>query len=279
MEDVNMKIITGTGVLAALLLLTTPTWASTYYGGFEDTTGTGSDYDYNDLVFSITGVTLNSSSSFYAYSASDLLTNLYSSTGLAPGAGNGTGGSATGSPFWNRTSNDGAYDNIGYCMYGGPSGACDGLAAINPGALYLATASNGAATDVTFTDTAASGTLVISITADTDGLAWECLSVAGCGGGITDGTITDIITASSQDTLVDQAFSITAPPGSVFALVGIVNGSTSSAYSSDDGGSVSQFAFFEPAAISTVIPEPASLALLGTGLLTIGFWSRKRRRS
>jgi hypothetical protein len=32
----------------ALVLLSVPAWASTYYGGFEDPVG--GDYDFNDIV-------------------------------------------------------------------------------------------------------------------------------------------------------------------------------------------------------------------------------------
>ena len=43
---------------AAAALLTSPAFATTYCGGFEDTSGSGADYDYNDLIFSITGTNL-----------------------------------------------------------------------------------------------------------------------------------------------------------------------------------------------------------------------------
>jgi hypothetical protein len=44
----------------------------------------------------------------------------------------------------------------------------------------------------------------------------------------------------------------------------------------DDAGTLSQFAFFAAPAASTTIPEPASLALFGSGLLGLGFWAGKR---
>src|ERR1700710_30520 len=40
------------------LLVASPLFATTYFGGFEDTSGPLSDYDYNDLVFSISGTGL-----------------------------------------------------------------------------------------------------------------------------------------------------------------------------------------------------------------------------
>ena len=68
-------------------LMSVPALASTYYGGFEDFKG--GDYDYNDIVFTVSGngLTLNTSDGRW-----------YSKPTL------GTGGV----PFWNNASYDGS---------------------------------------------------------------------------------------------------------------------------------------------------------------------------
>src|SRR5438445_12419039 len=101
---------------AAALLLTSPVFATTYYGGFEDVGGSGGDYDYNDLIFSLTGtnLTLNTATGvwFNRASAGVLNTNA-GANGLA------------GTPFWNNSSLDGAGGrNVGFAIYGG--GAING---------------------------------------------------------------------------------------------------------------------------------------------------------
>lgn len=196
--------------LAVAFCLTTPLWASTttIYGGFEDTTGSGSDYDYNDLVFSISGngLTLNSTGQWF------------NPSGLVLGT--------SGSPFWNNASSDGPNYNIGYCMYGG--GSCNGGVALDSNGDYLATSTGGSVNDVYFSlPSVGSGvdtTITLSISADTDTLGWALVSnptVVHALGGV-------------------GSYSFT--PGGNFELVGIVNGSTD--YYSDSGSGVSQFAFF-----------------------------------
>ena len=96
----------------ALILLSVPAWAATYYGGFEDTIG--GDYDFNDIVFKITGATLvTTTGSFFGDTAAALLAS-----------------NDSGSPFWNNTSfdPDTAHDNVGYCVYGDATdpGTCGG---------------------------------------------------------------------------------------------------------------------------------------------------------
>ena len=93
--------------------------ASTIYGGFEDTVG--GDYDYNDLVFSLSGdsLALHSTGTYFAKPA------VLNSTGAM---------GQNGTPFWNNVSADGPNENIGYCIYVG----CSGAAAINPNVKYLA---------------------------------------------------------------------------------------------------------------------------------------------
>src|ERR1700722_17928395 len=115
--------------LGLFVIALIPAHADTYYGGFEDTVG--GDYDYNDLVFSLSGagLTLNSSGTWYGESTATLGTS--------------------GTPFWNHASGDGPNDNIGYCMYGG--GNCNGGTALDAGGYFLARSTKGAVKNRTFT--------------------------------------------------------------------------------------------------------------------------------
>src|SRR3954452_14812938 len=100
-------------LIGAALLMSIPTFASTYYGGFEDTKG--GDYDYNDIVFTLSGnrLTLNTSDGHW-YNKPTLGTS--------------------GTPFWNNASWDNGDKNIGFCVYGG----ADCGAGLSSTAQYLA---------------------------------------------------------------------------------------------------------------------------------------------
>jgi hypothetical protein len=235
-------------LLGSALLLTSPMFAATYWGGFEDVNSPTSDYDYNDLVFSISSDTLslNSAGSFFAKPA-------------VLNAGAGASG-LTGSPFWNNTSLDGAGGrNIGFCIYGGACGA--GFA---PTDLYLATGTGpgGSANDVFFSVASATSTVTaqvnLSITANTDTMGWQLV-----GGG-------PIHLFGSG---VQGPVSFT--PGGSFVLVGIVTGGPTFTSNTAASDGVSHFAFFGP----TAVPEPSTVGLLGFALLAGGLAFRRRKVS
>jgi hypothetical protein len=223
------------GVCALTLFLAAPMWATTIWGGFEDSTGPNSDYDYNDLVFSISG--------------NRLALKTVNNDGVWFGT-NGLVLGTSGTPFWNDASQDGAKDNVGYCIYGG--GNCNGGVALDPNGAYLATTGRNSVNDVYFSvDGNVNAQITLHIAADNDTLGYEL---------INDPTHT-IHTITSG---------VAFAPGGDFELVGEVAGSSN--FLSDSGSGVSQFAFFET-------PEPATTGLLGLGLLGGALFLRKKSRT
>jgi hypothetical protein len=233
-------------VTAALLLVTT-SFATTYWGGFEDTVGSSADYDYNDLVFSISGngLTLNTATGvWFDKSSAGVLNTGYGAHGLA------------GTPFWNNTSLDSAGgDSVGSCVYGG--GVCHGGVALAAGDQYLATATGHSVNDVYFSVNGnVTEQVTLSISADTNTLGWELKS----GGPINP------FTSGVQGP-------VSFTPGGDFILVGLVSGGPTFTSNSAASDGVSHFAFFGPTAAT---PEPASIGLLGFALLGGGLVFRKK---
>jgi hypothetical protein len=235
---------------AAAALLTSPAFATTYWGGFEDTSGSGGDYDYNDLIFSISGTNLA------LHSASGVWFNQADAGVLNTGSGaNGLAGT----PFWNNTSLDGAGgNNLGFAIYGG--GAINGGTALAPGYQYLATAAGASANDVFFSvDGNVTEQVFLSISAASDSLGWQLV-----GGGPI-----HLFSPGVQGP-------VNFAPGGDFVLVGNVGGGSSFASNTASADGVSHLAFFGP---NAAVPEPSSIALLGFALLSGGLAFRKRLKS
>jgi PEP-CTERM motif len=231
-------------MLGAAFLISSPLFATTYFGGFEDTVGASADYDYNDLVFSISGsnLTLNTQTgNWFAKSAAGSLNSNSGAHGLA------------GTPFWNNSSLDGSGgQNVGWCIYGG--GACHGGVGLAPTDLYLATSTGRSVNDVTFSvngNVAEQVTLAIS--SDTNSLGWE------------------LVGSNTVHLFNSGAQSASFTPGGDFVLVGSVKNGPSFTSNSVARDGVSHFAFFGPS-----VPEPSSVGLLGFALLAGGLAFRKR---
>ncbi len=235
----NLKNLT---LIGAALLLSSPVFGSTYFVGFEDTKG--GDYDYNDMVFSLSGnsLTLNSSASYYNQ----------------PTLG------TSGTPFWNNASYDqpsGTY-NVGYCIYGG--GACNKGVALDPGAQFLAsdpTSHTGSANDVTFSVNGnVNANIQVEVAAATSELGYYLTA---------DPTHAfHALTGSSSN-----VYSFT--PGGNFGLVEKVSTLGTMYYSQTALGTqdnVSHFAFF-----STPAPEPGMMGLMGGGLVGVAALLRRKK--
>jgi PEP-CTERM motif-containing protein len=232
-------------LLATTFLAVSPIYATTtYWGGFEDTIN--GDYDYNDLVFSISGSNLTL----------DTTTGVWFNKSAAGTLNKNFGGSGT--PFWNNASSDGSGGkNIGWCIYGG--GACNGGIGMAPSDQYLATKTGGSVNDVYFSvNGQVSEQVTLDISADSNTLGWEAVG----------STTVNLFAAGQQSQTFD--------PGGNFVLVGNVEPGNKDFYSNTAASDHdSHFAFFG----ASPVPEPSSMGLLGLALVSGGWAFRKKLKA
>jgi hypothetical protein len=236
----NLKKILLTG---ATLLLAAPMFASTYFGGYEDLSK-NSDWDYNDIVFSLSGSGLSLHTSDGAFYSKPVL---------------GT----SGDPFWNHASYDGANYNVGYCMYGG--GNCNKGVGLNPEGSYLADKTNTAkaANHVYFTvDGSVGADIFLKIAGMNDVLGWYDFNghYGIINGGGASGTF------AFHPTTAFELFGTN--------ITGYNNGNPQYGnvyYSLNcDPNEPSHFAFF-------ATPEPGTMSIMGLGLVAVGTLFRRRK--
>ncbi len=289
-----------TSAIASPITITSSTVGGVY-GGFEDNAGSGSDYDYNDMVFNLSV----SGSSVLAVNTAGTWN---SPTGLAltgpaypdfPSAG----------PFWNNGSQDGPDSNIGYCIYNltdchGTPTTSGVSSALDPNADYLTAPGNlGSANDVYFTlgsGSSANLTLVAGLTAWDDNLYYAfynpstgavgaveaCGGIAGYAGVIAGSTCnitsTSLLTSQGGSTLADLSFILIGQSGGGFIFysdMGASNSTSSGFGQTIDSTNVDglnpngtdHFAFF-----ATSVPEPSSLFLLGSGLACLAWFGKRK---
>jgi hypothetical protein len=222
----------------AALLIACPIWATTYYGGFEDRVGHDSDYDYNDVVFSLSGDGLALKTSVGHWFTEPTL---------------GT----SGTPFWNNGSLDGSMLNVGYCIYGG--GNCG--VGLEPSALYLATQAGNSVNDVYFSigrDEDVNTAIDLKISSDNEKIGYYLLS--------NPGNITWFAGGPGSDYTFD-------PHGHAFGIAGkdMTTGNifySNSNLFADPGNN--HFAWFDA-------PEPGVTGLMASGLIGLGLFFRRKK--
>ncbi len=131
--------------------------SSAYYVGVED--HIGGDYDYNDIVFTLSGAGLTLKSS-------GTLSNPFTPNN-------------NGFPFFDNLSSDGAGKNFGNCLYTAATNACTGGAPLNPSAQYLSSGGGFAGFDFSGATGSVTFTLDAAIHSDNDTLYW-CTSAVSC---------------------------------------------------------------------------------------------------
>lgn len=257
-----MKLMCGLFIFG--LLSTATSWAGTVYVGFDDAVAL--DYDYQDLVFSIsgTGLQINSQTGSWVSTIPTL-----TSAGNTP-----ANGGLQNLPYWNQTSSDGANYNIGYCIWGG--GDCNNGAALSPQASYFTNLNDplGSVNDVTFS---VAGTIAADIT----------LHIAGGNDILGWYNATDPSTVHWLNSASNMLTTSTFTPAGAFGLVG-ENLSlgftfyTQTNVPGNDADTVAHFAYFAQQTggttnfSSVATPEPAAGLL---GLTAILLLASRRRKS
>jgi len=228
--------------------------SNTYYVGMEDN-GIGgpmsatSDYDYNDLIFSLTGssgVTLEGDST---------------SALFAPV--NPTTPTSTPPAFWNNTSYDGPGVNFGQCLYNNPT-ACNGPFA--PTASYLAETTTQASSNFYFSG---GGTVTLDILNSFNGTPADYTAMEWCVQGTT--TCTPIVFSMTANGGV-----ATFTPGGNFDLA--MNFSPSQFYDTETTVAGVTDSGFDHFAVAVGTPEPGTLAVVGTFLVGLGVLRRRHNK-
>jgi len=250
------------GLPAGATSFTSP--SNTYYVGVEDT-GVGgplsgtSDYDYNDLIFSLTGsspVTLDG----------DAGAVLYAPFNVPPP-------STAPPPFWNNNSYDNNPStpyglNFGQCMYSTPN-SCGGP--FEPTASYLAE-NNAGQTSSNFWFTSTGGTITLNLLANITNNTNDITSLMYC----TDGSTTGCTAIAFTGGVATFA----APSGN-FDLVLNLSGTGGGFY---DSNTLSTGAFsvsdpsFDHFAVAVGTPVPGTLAVVGSVLVGLGVLRRRHSR-
>jgi len=257
LRPILFAIATGTLALSPMRASTIgiTSTSNTFYVGVED--ANNGDYDYNDLIFSLSSnTTLTLEAQYGGGFQQSSIPSLYAP--LTTASNNGT-------PFWNHTSYDAAFSNYGECMYdNGAHNTCTGTA-FEPTASYLAgSGPSQGSVDFYFSPTN-NATITIDLLANITANGnvrtnlYYCPegSVAGC---------TQIDFGSTSFSFVSSGnFDLVLRNGG-----GSFYDSNTSVLNDSDHG-VSHFA------VAVGTPEPASFTLAGGALVALGILRRRNR--